>query len=259
MAIDLAAEDPKPFRRLRAVGFWLFLRYNELRSWLGFVVMGPVVRRRRFRLAERDYGYFVARYNDTWANERAVELPIILNYLRSAGGDVLEVGRVLDHYIDRPHDVVDRYEMAPGVINEDVLDFGPDKRYALIVTISTLEHVGFDEDVRDPDKPARAVRHLRSLLRPDGRLVVTIPLGYNPDLDQRLLSGSLKFDEVRYMKRVSRTNRWREASAAEVAGAKYASPYREANALVVAVARATPMRTPPDSALRRATRRAHRR
>jgi SAM-dependent methyltransferase len=243
VASPAAAENRKPFRRLRAAGFSLFVRYNELRSWLGFLVLGPVVRRRRFRFAGREYGYFVARYNDTWANERAVEVPIVMSRLgRLPGEDFLEVGRVLDHYIDRPHDVVDKYELAAGVINEDVLEFAPEKRYEVIVSISTLEHVGFDEEVRDSDKPARSVMHLLTLLRPGGELLISFPLGYNPDIDQRALSGSLEFEEIRYLKRVSRSNRWREISAAEAAGARYGAPYREGNVVAVGVAHRPPDR-----------------
>jgi hypothetical protein len=38
--------------------------------------------------------------------------------------------------------VLDKYEQAPGVINEDVVSFSPPQKYDLIVSVSTLEHVG---------------------------------------------------------------------------------------------------------------------
>ncbi len=189
---------------------------------------------RTFRLGEARLRYHAAAYNAAWSNERTVEIPIVTEYLRAHdGGRVLEVGNVLRHYLDRDHAVVDKYEQAPGVHNLDIVDFHPDERFDLIVSISTLEHVGFDEEPKDPEKPARAVEHLAALLAPGGTLVVTIPLGYNPHVDAALAEGRLGFDEVVYLRRISRDNRWREASAEEVAGARYGAPYPAANALAV--------------------------
>jgi SAM-dependent methyltransferase len=231
------ARDPRPFPRLRAIGFWFFLRYNETRSWLGFLVLGPVRSRRTFHFSGSAYRYHAARYNDTWANERTVELPIVLDVVkRCSACEILELGNVLNHYVAFEHDVVDKYERAPSVINEDILEFFPSKRYDLIVSISTLEHIGFDEDVCDPQKPARAVAHLRELLKSGGRLVITFPLGYNPDLDEQLASGSLGFDEVFYLTRVSRANRWRQILDTEIGAARYGEPFPKGNVLVVATA-----------------------
>ena len=38
------------------------------------------------------------------------------------------------------------------VINEDITYFQPNHKYDLIVSISTFEHIGFDEDPRDTVK-----------------------------------------------------------------------------------------------------------
>jgi len=51
---------------------------------------------------------------------------------------------VLSHYFAVKHDIVDKYEIAPSVVNEDLVNFKPGKKYDLIVSISTLEHVGWD-------------------------------------------------------------------------------------------------------------------
>jgi len=89
---------------------------------------------------------------------------------------ILEVGNVLAHYYPHQHDVLDKYEQAPGVMNGDVVDFRPGKLYDLIVSISTLEHVGWDEEPRDPLKFLRGVEHLTTLLAPGGRMLVTLPI-----------------------------------------------------------------------------------
>lgn len=147
---------------------------------------------------------------------------------------MLEVGNVLSHYVPRRHDVVDLYEQAEGVVNCDVLDItgGP---YDLILSISTLEHVGFDEDVKDPEKPAAAVAKLRSLLAPGGELWVSFPLGYNADIDARI--PRLGFDAMYFLQRVSDDNRWREIQRRQAEGARYGHPFEKGNVVAVGYAR----------------------
>ena len=97
--------------------------------------------------------YLVHNYNRTWLNERAVEVPIIFHVIaRWPGRRMLELGNVLSHYGSVAHDVLDKYEVGEHVINQDVVEYQPSARYDMIVSISTLEHVGWDEQPRDPQK-----------------------------------------------------------------------------------------------------------
>ena len=75
-----------------------------------------------------------------------------------SSGKVLEVGNVLSWYGPVHHDVLDKYEVTSGVINQDVVDFVPRHQYNVIVAISTIEHVGWDETPRDPTKVLRRER-----------------------------------------------------------------------------------------------------
>lgn len=211
--------------------------------------MGPL----QASLAGRRYGnatfdflgsshaYFIHPYHRTWTTERAVEIPIALHALSGLreGADVLEVGNVLSHYPDGlrlvprfRYTVVDKFERAPGVVNEDILEFTPPRRIDLVLSISTLEHVGWDEG-KDPGRWRAAVARLVDSLAARGRLLATMPVGYNPDVDRCLREGKLPFDDVHYLKRISRDNRWREAPLDEVKEAKYGSPYPSANAILV--------------------------
>lgn len=200
--------------------------------------------RRRFNFAERSYPYFIHAYLTTWRTERSIEIPLALDALdRHQGGRVLEIGNVLGHYGRGPHDVVDKYEHAEGVLNVDVLDYRPSASYDLVLAVSTLEHVGFDEpEPHDPHKPQRALEHLASLLVPGGELLVTLPLGYNPHADEALAAGRLRFDELGFLKRVS-SGTWRQVSAGEVAAARYGKPYPFANAVAIGVRRREKPRT----------------
>lgn len=127
-------------------------------------------------------------YNCTWLNERAAELAVYRSW--SGPGSVLEIGNVLSHYENLAHGgrVVDRYEQAPGVENVDVFDVAG--TFDRIVAISTLEHVRWDEDPRVDGGSADAIAHLRTLLAPRGRMLVTIPTGHNPPLDEILATGA---------------------------------------------------------------------
>lgn len=178
-------------------------------------------------------------YNYTWLNERAVEVPLAAAVLAEhPGARVLEVGNVLSHYLPVDHPVVDKYEQAPGVHNADVVDVATDAEVTrpvdLVLAISTLEHVGLDEPVQDPGKPARAVAALTSLLAPGGRLWCTIPLGYNPLLQQQVLDGELGFDRVTALRRTGRDNRWAQVPVDEVAGVGYDWLLYTAHAVLVA-------------------------
>lgn len=162
---------------------------------------------------------FHHRYHYTWMNERGVELALAQRELSAARGAVLEVGNVLSHYLDTSHTVVDLYERAPGVVNEDVVDYDPGRRFDLILSLSTIEHVGFDEVVLDPEKPERAIRALAGLLEPGGRLWVTLPVGYNASLDERIRDGRVGFDSIRALRRGR--GGWAEVEVGEVWDAAY--------------------------------------
>ncbi|MGY1714460.1 class I SAM-dependent methyltransferase [Geodermatophilus sp. SYSU D01106] len=185
-------------------------------------------------------------YHWTWLNERAVEVPLaeaVLDAAPAAHGPaprVLEVGNVLSHYRPVTHDVVDKYERAPGVRNADVVDLDGDGRYDLVLAISTLEHVGFDEEPRDPGKAARAVRRLHELLAPGGHLWATVPVGYNPDLDEALRTGALPFSRLTALRATGPGARWEQVPVEEVWGTPYDWLLYTARAVVVAESFAGP-------------------
>lgn len=130
--------------------------------------------------------YCRAEYNNSARNERTVEVPIASRFVDLQRGVGLEVGNVLSHYRRVGWTVVDRYERGRGVLNIDVFDCH--ERYDWIVSISTLEHVRWDEGAeRDPDGAVRAVEHLLGLLRPGGEMLVTVPMGWHPFLDTIIL------------------------------------------------------------------------
>jgi hypothetical protein len=194
-----------------------------------------------FTLGGNTYSYFHHRYNFTWLNERCVEIPIIREILsRKPSVRLLEVGNVLSHY-DRSmnHAVVDKYEKAKrqNLFTEDAETFSAGAPYDLIVSISTLEHVGHDETPRDADKIFRTVRHLRSLLSSSGELVFTAPVGYSPSLDRLVDEGDGMIERL-CLRRINAKNEWEETDWDAIKSMKFHDPYPFASGLVVARMRA---------------------
>ncbi|MEM8929663.1 MAG: hypothetical protein AAGE94_00715 [Acidobacteriota bacterium] len=221
-------------RRLRRRHGLRFLAIAAHRCawWLARVVFGP----RRFTVDGRSLRYFLHPFViDT---ERCIEIAIARDVLDGHPPDtILEVGNVLSTYQPVAHRVLDRYEEAPGVVNEDAAGFSWPERYARIVCLSTLEHVGRDEGLdeaeQDPTKAERALVNLRRHLEPDGLLWVTFPLGYHPQLDAALAAGRLGEHHVAYLRRRSRWNTWSEIDAASAAGARFGAPYPCGNVIAV--------------------------
>lgn len=204
-----------------------FLRFNYYRLFMSWD--------KTFRFQGNDYNYFYHWFNITWANERAVEIPIIYKIIQEhKNTDILEVGNVLSHYFNIDHDIVDKYEVADGVINQDIVNFHPNKKYGLIVSISTLEHVGWDEIPREPNKIFHALENLKKCLIPGGKLIITFPIGLNPMLDMFLETGKIKFTENYYLKRISKENTWIELNS-NFCKAKFGYPFTAANVLFIGI------------------------
>lgn len=219
----------------RTYGFRvLWVVINRLCDFWWHVLVGP----KRFEFNGTTLRYFYHLANPTFRCERSVEVPLALHYLgQYQNPDVLEVGNVLVNYFAFPHEVVDKYEKDQAVHNVDIVDFKTSRLYDVIITISTLEHVGWDEPQRDADKIPKAIAHLKQMLKPGGVMLATMPLGYNEFLDEVVRSKRLEFDEVYFMRRESASNAWSVCDYAAVADARFDSPYPCANALVIGVSR----------------------
>jgi len=164
--------------------------------------------------------YCRARYNHSGENERAVEIPIARWFIDRCRRDDrwrpgLEVGNVLSHYETPTWPVVDRYEAGGRVHNIDLFDW--DEPVDWIVSISTLEHVRWDEpDLgRHPDGPLRALKHLSGLLRPGGAMLATTPMGWQPFWDSAVLDGRLPVKPERQATLVRDGDGWRQTEALE--------------------------------------------
>ena len=202
---------------------------RRMGAWTGSLVRA---RGGSFELGGERYPLLRRLYGLTWITERAVEIPVAQRVLAEfAGKRVLEVGNVMSHYGAVSHEVVDKYERAPGVRNADVLDL--EGSYDLVLSISTLEHVGRDEEPRDPARAVAALEHLRALVAPGGLLFATVPVGYNPELDRALASGDYELAAMR-------RRPWREVPPAEAFECPYDFLVYSASAVVFVRAQSLP-------------------
>jgi SAM-dependent methyltransferase len=213
------------FRKVFLAGWYLLLFpfYRTVAGLRSFSFQG-----KRFR--------YIYRF-DTWYNERVVEIPLVWDMICSEKyKNILEIGNVLSHYFAVKHDILDKYEKASGVVNEDIISYHPAKKYDLIVSISTLEHVGYDESPRDTSKIFSAMENIRSLLAPGGIAVITWALGYNIELDGHLFQGRLPLDAMYFFKRES-LHRWTAVDEEQIQreDIRYNAPWFDGTYLVVAL------------------------
>lgn len=229
----------KAFSAWKNKGFNYFILTARNRIYrIIFAYFTPLKRKRDFIFENNELPYlYIKKEGNQWANERAIEIPIIRFFLEQhKNKKILEVGNVLSKFDKIKSVVVDKYEKAKGVINDDIIDYKPNEKFDVVFSISTLEHVGFDEIQKNKNGFADAVKNIKdNCLKKEGVLIFTVPFGYNPHMDKIIKKDRTKFDKEYYFKRISLSNKWIETSKKEALGQKYGIPYECANALLIGV------------------------
>ena len=193
------------------------------------------------RLSQRHYDYqgrnipfFVHHYNATWRNERCLEIALAFDFLsRTKPQSWLELGNVMRYYSSIEHDVIDKYEKGDAIWNLDFVGFQPPKAYDAFVSISTVEHIGWDESVRDPRKILEALTNIKNMVQNKEHVFLTAPLGYNDYLDDLVRNKEFCFQKETFYVRVNRQNDWQQCSRDEALRHPYGKKFQAANALWV--------------------------
>ncbi|HII10260.1 MAG: hypothetical protein ABSE71_04990 [Candidatus Micrarchaeaceae archaeon] len=187
---------------------------------------------REFVFEGRRYRYYV-HSNGAVSDERTLEIPIAKAFIEeNKPKNMLEVGNVLGIHFKAGvnHTVVDKYEKGEGIINEDIVDYKPDRKFDMVISLSTMEHVGFDEELKDASKTEKSMRNILSMLEPDGKLLITVPVGYNPAMDDYIRNTRL---DKRFMLKTSAFNDWVETTEEEAFRHRSDSKYRRSNAVAI--------------------------
>jgi SAM-dependent methyltransferase len=125
----------------------------------------------------------------------------------------------------------------------------PDDSFDLVLCISTLEHIGRDNDVYDIDASrdeagdGAALRELHRVLTKDGRLLISVPTGEHEDQGWQIVRtpadwialfercGFLVYEDELY---VHEANGWRTATPADASRARYGAAGPGAGAVLLA-------------------------
>ena len=215
--------------------FFFYIKYDILTTHIKYYILKlhHKIFKNKYYIGKMSFKYLIHRYNSI-DSERTIEVPFAYDFYiknRSNKFSFLEVGNVLNNYYNVKHTIVDKYELSNNVINKDITAFNPKKKFKLIISISTIEHIGFDEPIREHNKSVKAIKKLIRLLQKNGKLLITVPLGYNPEIDKLLLSQQIRFSERYFMKRISFFNLWTETTLRDAINKKYNSKYPAANAV----------------------------
>ncbi|MEG4542030.1 hypothetical protein QUB64_04630, partial [Microcoleus sp. Aus8_D2] len=225
---------------------------------------------RTFSLNGKDLYYNRIRYNNP--TERTVEVPTAFDFLASLDKKdrILEVGNVLAYYENALSEhtgiirrkIVDKFENELGVDNEDLMDLRSAEKFDAVVCISTVEHIGQQEEPsgtygehienRDLEAPLKAIAKIYDLLDVGGKALITVPFGTLTDGDWYIqFSGQYLAQLKKYgvpkeaistnfLKQIDRNPiwdkaqmLWAEVDGLEVSDAEYNYPFPYSNAIAV--------------------------
>lgn len=199
-----------------------------------------------FKLPYQPYGF-----KET---ERVIEIPWALSCIESNDQRVLDVGYAFaeDRYLNELVNLnLDELHGVDYVLNEHrsakilkkqadlrTMDCYPENYFDVILCVSTIEHVGHNNDVyfeekgfeRDFDGDLKALRNLAKILKPKGKLVISVPYGKKVDYnwfvqyDEGHLNRLLKFQGLKTLKKdlfVYRNRGWSSAEEGDLRKIEY--------------------------------------
>ena len=188
-----------------------------------------------FTVNNKIYKYKLTRHRST-DNERVIEIPYVCSFIKTNKNQkLLEVGNTLSNYFNIKHVIIDKYETGKNIVNVDIVKYTTKNKYDLIISVSTIEHIGYDEPIREYGKVLKAIQKLIQLLNKNGKLIITVPLNYNPEINEIIIGKKMKFSDVYFMKRISWFNNWVETTQDDALKCAYNSKYSAANVVVFLV------------------------
>jgi len=170
-------------------------------------------------------------YNNPDKNERAVELALAFYFCKKTP-EIVELGAVLPYYINATHSVYDLHDPYKNCIRINLENLN---KYSLVdknvVSISTLEHVGFDnyanQAIRQPTANwANGIKIFEKIQQEAKSYLITLPIGYNSGLDEECK----KLPNAILLKRINEDNDWERTDSWSH---KYNNPFFAANGLCI--------------------------
>jgi hypothetical protein len=211
----------------------------EIISTIYYLIASPFYNNHRkkltFSFLNIDIHYYCHWYNLTFTNERAVEIAIVHHVLEKfRGKKILEIGNVLSNYYETSHQIIDKYEKGRNITNIDITDYNSTTLYDLIISISTLEHVGYDEYPQSKNKIHKAIKIIRNHLSEEGLCIASIPIGYNENLSPMIANNEL-FDTQYFFERLTKTNKWIQTTKDKALMKSFDDPFPFSNGLMIGI------------------------
>lgn len=163
-------------------------------------------------------------YNNPSGNERRVELPVAFWFMNEYKENLIEIGEVTPFYDDPKHKVYDLVNQHEKTILKDGIDV--DYKDANVVSISTIEHVGFG-DYGHAKVKDKAWNLYKKISKESKNYLISFPVGYNRELEQTLTDWNVKYI---IMKRDANNN-WTMAKGQLFTDFEYNDPYYAGNAV----------------------------
>lgn len=189
-------------------------------------------------------------------SEQAVEVPFVMRQIGEADRSILDFGAfestlplqlaALGHEVtvwdQRPYPFS---HSRIHVISDDILSerATQNRTFDVVMSISTVEHIGLGNygDITDQDGDKRAVSALWRMVRPGGRLIVTVPAGVGSVQRGYRIYDHVRLREVfpfasamHFFQKNGRAGEWNQVRAEEATRHTYAD--RHATMPVEAVA-----------------------
>lgn len=154
-----------------------------------------------FSINKLSLNYCRDDFNQSFQNERSVEVPIAKWFVDKFNNEAVEIGAVLCHYGYNKHTIIDLTEKHPNVININALDFNyKDKN---VVSISTIEHMSQREYGNGSNNDAANL--IEKVINESKNYLLEFPVCYNEFLDDFIEKSGYKFHLLR---RISWLNHW---------------------------------------------------
>lgn len=139
--------------------------------------------------------------------ERSVELALSKKFINNVNNNLIEIGAVTPYYFNTNYQVVDPYDEHPSVTDRKSL-FEIDIHNKNILCISVLEHIGTQDyaGICNNEDPIKAFKYLTENAN---KFLITIPIGYNSQLQEYIFKNSIKNAKIIYYYRSLLYNDWK--------------------------------------------------
>ena len=150
----------------------------------------------KFDISINEDEYFKHSHNQTEKNERSIELVLCFRYVDTLKGNLIEIGAITPYYRTISHHCLDPIDKKATIKDfAETYDF-TDKN---VLSISTIEHIGLG-DYNLEKNEGLSYDVLCDLYQKSKTCLISLPIGYNKYLDDKIMSNLDEFEYFFYVR-----------------------------------------------------------